>query len=146
MAPELRREMRCQGNLLFQPQLHWCALQWHPLWGLLSQGLADDAKWRLAAGSVKVITGGASPDRMISPKHRQGVVWKRTLPGALSLSGYLLGILFLRLLSDFSSKLWEHRVHLKSSPHASCLGLWHQMTHLILPTAGGCGGRVHKPS
>lgn len=39
-------------------------------------------------------------------------------PCALGWARHLLGVLFLRLLPDFSLRLWEPRVHLKFSPSA----------------------------
>lgn len=126
-VPASRKIIGCQGDLLFQPQLHGCSLslQWNPLWGLLSRELADEATWRLVAG-------GDSPGRKIFPKHEQVVVWKWTLPGALSWPGHQLGVLFFKFLSDFSSRLWECRVHLKFFLCTPCLGLSHRLMFTVV--------------
>lgn len=59
---------------------------------------------KLVTWSCRVITGDDSLGRIIFPTQGHTFVWEWTLPGVLSLSVYLLGILLLRLLSDLSSE------------------------------------------
>lgn len=116
--------------------------------------LVRDAHWKLVVGSVGVIIGGDSLGRIVFPKQGHTVVWKWVLTGALSRSGPLPEILFLRLLSNLSSEAMGTQSSL-SILSKLCLDLWHWPTvtvvlptagYSVLATAGSSRRQVHTPS